>query len=127
VANHRFPIRFDTWYAVLSRSLFIPPEVSFVDVTDGEVSASMGWAFSARFPRSAVAAAEPIDRATPNRGVHGWNGKWLVNGASSGLVALDLVPSQRARVIGFPVRLRRLIVSVDDADRFVSTLRSTTS
>jgi hypothetical protein len=127
VVSERFPIRFDGWYAVLSRSLFIPPEASYVDVTDGEVSANMGWAFGARFPRSSVAAAEPIDRWTPNRGVHGWNGRWLVNGASSGLVALDLVPSQRARVIGFPVRLRRLVVSVDDADRLVKTLRSSAS
>jgi hypothetical protein len=123
VPSARFSIRFERWYSLLSRFLFISPEASFVDVADGEVRAHMAWAFAARFPRSAVASAEPVEAYTPNRGVHGWNGRWLVNGSGSGLVALDLVPSQRARVIGFPVRLRRLIVSVEDADGLVAALQ----
>lgn len=120
----RFSIRFEPWYARLSRTLFLPPEKSFVELGDGEVSVRMAWAFSARFPRSSVAAADLTDLSTMSRGVHGWNGRWLVNGAGSGLVAMDLVPSQRARVIGFGVRLRRLIVSVDDCDGLVRTLRA---
>ncbi|MCL2450028.1 MAG: hypothetical protein FWD17_13860 [Polyangiaceae bacterium] len=124
MGNARFSIRFERWYSLLSRVLFIPPEASFVDIEDGEVRARMAWAFAARFPRSSVASAEPIDGFTPNRGVHGWNGRWLVNGAGSGLVALDLVPSQRARVVGFPVQLRRLIVSVDDAAGLIAALQA---
>jgi hypothetical protein len=125
VANARFSIRFEPWYALLSRVLFLPPEASFVDVHDGEVSVRMAWAFAASFPRAVVASADPFDARPLSRGVHGWNGRWLVNGAGSGLVALDLVPSQRASVIGFGVRLRRLIVSVDDSEGLVEALRTT--
>lgn len=124
MANARFPIRFELWYARLSRSLFLPPEKSFVEVNGGEVWVRMGWAFASRFPRSSVASADLTDLSTLSRGVHGWSGRWLVNGAGSGLVAMDLVPSQRARVIGFGVRLRRLIVSVDDCDGLVRMLRA---
>jgi hypothetical protein len=123
VPGARFAIRFEGWYALLSRSLLIPPEASFIEVVDGQVSARMAWAFQSHFPRSAVASAEPYGGFTLSRGVHGWNGRWLVNGAGTGLVAMDLVPSQRARVVGFGVRLRRLIVSVEDAEGLVDALR----
>jgi hypothetical protein len=45
--------------------------------------------------------------------VHGWAGRWLVNGAGDGILTIDLEPSQRAYVMGFPVKLRQLQVSVD--------------
>jgi hypothetical protein len=124
VSDARFSIRFDGWYALLSRLLLIPPEAAFIDVVGGQISARMAWAFVAHFPRSAVASAEPCEVFTLSRGVHGWNGRWLVNGAGTGLVAMDLVPSQRASVLGLGVRLRRLIVSVDDADGLVEALRA---
>jgi hypothetical protein len=39
-----------------------------------------------------------------------------VNGSGEGILAGDLEPSQQARVLGVPVRLRQLLVSVDDPD-----------
>jgi hypothetical protein len=123
MVSARFPILFDEWYELLSRFLFIPPEASFVELDGTDICARMGWAFEARFPRAAVASAEPYGRLTLSRGVHGWNGRWLVNGSGRGLVVLDLVPSQQASVLGFGVRLRRLMVSVANADGFIAALQ----
>jgi hypothetical protein len=39
-------------------------------------------------------------------------------------VAIDLEPVQRGRVTGFPVRLRRLMVSVEDPDGLRAALSS---
>ncbi len=110
----RFPIRFDRAYGLLSSALLLRPADSFVEVRGGEVRVQMAWAFRARFPRSAVASAAEHRRATLSRGVHGLAGRWLVNGAGAGIVALRLQPGQRAHVLGFPVRLRELLVSVED-------------
>jgi hypothetical protein len=118
-----FDIHFDGWYRALSSALLIPPSRSYVELaTDGEVDVRMGWAFRARFPRSAIASARPSDLTTISRGVHGWGGRWLVNGSGKGLVVLELEPEQRARVMGVPVRLRELYVSVDDPEALIAAL-----
>ena len=57
-----------------------------------------------------------------NRGVHGWRGSWLVNGAGDGLVEVLFDPPMRARVLGFPVHVRRLRVAVDDPDGLVQAI-----
>jgi hypothetical protein len=110
----RFPIRFDRWYAALSAAVFLPPAKAYVAVGAGAVDVRMGWAFRSRFPRSAVVGVSPLAGRPFSRGVHGLFGRWLVNGSGDRVVAIDLDPPQRARVTGFPVRLRRLMVSVDD-------------
>lgn len=112
----RFAIRFDSWYRVLSASLGLRPADSYMEVGTEEVRVRMGWGFQARFPRSAVAAVAGERRAPLSRGIHGWAGRWLVNGSGSGILAIDLAPAQRARVLGFPVQLRRLLVSLEDPD-----------
>ncbi len=109
----RFPIRFDAAYGALSAALFLPPSGSFVEVEGGEVRVRMGWAFRARFPRSAVARASESRERPLSRGVHGFGGRWLVNGSGQGIVSIELEPRQRGYVMGFPVRLRQLLVSVD--------------
>jgi hypothetical protein len=55
--------------------------------------------------------------------VHGFAGRWLVNGSGDGIVSLELRPAQRAWVMGFPVRLRTLLVSVQDPAGLVAALR----
>jgi hypothetical protein len=110
----RFPIRFVPWYRALSSALFIAPSDSYVEVDGGDVIVRMAWVFRARFPRTAVKAVEPRNVPVLSRGVHGFNGRWLVNGSSDGLVTIHVEPAQRAYTLGFPVRLRELIVSVDD-------------
>ncbi len=112
--QRRFPIQFDTWYKSLSSLLLLPPSSSYVEVSSEEVYVRMGWAFRSRFPRSAVASATEIHRRPLSRGVHGFGGRWLVNGSGRGIVSIHLVSIQRGYVMGFPVRLRELMVSVID-------------
>lgn len=119
----RFPIRFGAAYRQLSRAVLIPPEDSYVELEGDDVHVRMAWAFRARFPRSAVARTRPLDGAPISRGVHGLAGRWLVNGSGDRIVVLDLSPAQRAYVMGFPVRLRELSVSVEDPEGFARAVR----
>jgi hypothetical protein len=98
----RFPIRFDEWYGILSSALFLPPSSSYVEVDSDQVRVRMGWAFRCRFPRAAVASAAETHKSPLSRGVHGFAGRWLVNGSGQGILTVDLTPGQRGYVIGFP-------------------------
>ena len=119
----RVPILFERWYGALSSALFLPPSDSYIAIGDSEVECRMGWAFRARFPRSAVAHTARLERRPLSRGIHGFAGRWLVNGSGNGILAIDLTPGQRARVLGFPVRLQQLLVSVDDPEALATRLR----
>jgi hypothetical protein len=110
----RFPIRFDRVYAILSSALFISPSDSYVEIGPEEVVVRMAWAFRARFARSTVESTVPVDTKPLSRGVHGFAGRWLVNGSGDGILRINLSPPQRAYTLGFPVRLRELMVSVED-------------
>jgi hypothetical protein len=123
----RFPIRFESWYAVLSSALLLLPSASYIEIRNGEVECRMGWAFLARFPCSVVTHAARLKKRPLSRGVHGFAGRWLVNGDADPIVALDLAPPQRARVLGLPVRLRQLLVSVDDPDAVAAHLKKSGS
>jgi hypothetical protein len=118
----RFPIRFDRVYGLLSTALFMRPAESFVEIEGNEVRVRMAWSFRARFPRSAVAGVSEHRGRTISRGVHGLAGRWLVNGSADGIVSITLQPAQRAYVLGFPVRLRNLLVSVDDPAGLMAAL-----
>ncbi len=96
---------------------------SRVTITDDTVVVRMGWGFRSEFPRSAVAGLQRLDSMVISRGVHGWRGQWLVNGAGRPLLDVTLAPTQRARVCGVPVKLRRLLLSVEDLDGLMEALR----
>jgi hypothetical protein len=119
----RFLIKFDPGYAPLSTGLLLFPSASYVEIAGNEISVRMGWAFRATFDRSCIAAASALDkRVGLTRGVHGWAGRWLVNGAGDGLVEIDLEPRQRAYVLGIPVSLRKLQVTVDEPAALATAL-----
>jgi hypothetical protein len=119
----RFAIKFEPTYALLSKALFISPNDSYVEIEDGRVSVRMAWAFRSNFDRSAVHGTSPLGKRIPlTRGVHGWAGRWLVNGAGDGILVIDLNPRQRGYVMGFPVRLRQVLVSVDDPATLAAAL-----
>jgi len=120
--ERRFPIRFDPWFRGLSTALLLPPAASWVDVGEREVEVRMGYAFRTRFSRSAVRSAVEQHRRLFSRGVHGFAGRWLVNGSADGLVSVALAPGQGARVLGFPVRLRELMVTVERPAELVAAL-----
>jgi hypothetical protein len=105
----RFPIRFGTL-----KPLFVvtglTPRRSYVDVAPDVVRVRMGWGFSADVPRGSIRSARPVAEKRWSIGVHGWRGRWLVNGAGGPLVAIEIAPPARARVLGIRVRLHKLIV-----------------
>lgn len=119
----RFPIHFDRWYAGLSSVLLLPPSAAYIDVSE-DIVVRMGWAFRASFPRAFVVRASLHPGSVISRGVHGFGGRWLVNGSSQGLVALELAPEQRGRVLGVPMRLRELLVSVEQPEALIDYLNS---
>ena len=121
----RFPIRFDPWYRALSTMVGLPPSSSFVVLDGDELQVRMGWAFRSRFHRQAVAAMSMFDQQPFSRGVHGFAGVWLVNGSASGILDIRLHPSQRAYVLGIPVRLGRLLVSVEEPANLAAALGHT--
>jgi hypothetical protein len=118
----RFAIRFDPLYRGLSTALLLPPSAAYVEIEGDEVRVRMGWAFRARFPRTAIAKAGESSAHPLSRGVHGLWGRWLVNGSGNGIVVLDLDPKQRAYVVGVPVGLRQLMVSAEDPGGMIAAL-----
>jgi hypothetical protein len=119
VVSH-FPISFDGWYRVLSSIIGLLPSASYVNVDTEVVEVRMGWAFWSRFPRSAVVSVSELRRRPLSRGVHGFAGRWLVNGSGRGVVGIQLNPPPRAYVLGFPVRLKLLMVSVAEPSALVA-------
>ena len=122
-ARTRFPISFDPWYRVLSYAVGLPPSSSYIDLEKEQVLVRMGWAFRSRFPRSAVVAVSELDVRPLSRGVHGFGGRWLVNGSGRGIVRVQLSPPGRAFLMGFPLRLQELMVSVGEPTAFAAALR----
>ena len=118
----RFMIRFDAWYRVLSTALWLLPAASYVEVDDQSVRARMGWGFSSTFARANVKRVWQLDHTPISRGVHGMFGRWLVNGSGERIAVLEIKPPARAWVMGFPVRLKQLMVSVDDPNALAACL-----
>jgi hypothetical protein len=123
MAVHRFPIRFTGVHRALS-ALGLTPRGSWVEVDEEALRVRMGWAFRLDVPRSHVQSARPDTGPVRAWGVHGWRGRWLVNGSSSGIVRIDLAPPGRARVLPWPfaAAVRELRVSVEDPDGLVAAL-----
>lgn len=119
-----------------------------IQVTEDAVVISVGEPphFVADVPRRSIRGVRRVpDRTGITRGVHGSFGRWLVNQSNEGLVELRLRPpapgtiapdqllvGDKERVPFFlrwmirrrTVKLRRLTVSVLDADEFVRLLQT---
>lgn len=117
----RFPIRFTGANKAMA-VLGLSPRSCAVELTDSDVVVRMAWAFHAQFPRASVRAVEADHDRVGGWGAHGWNGRWLVNGSSSGIVRVTIDPEATAHVMGWPVRLRDLRVAVDDPDGLIAAL-----
>lgn len=117
-----FPMRFDRLSSTVFRIFHAGTPSAFVDVDDLEVSVQLGWTFSAVIPRSTIAGVKQVERTVIARGAHGWRGHWLVNGAGDRLVRIAVEPRGRGRVLGVPVRLRSLTVSVEEPAELVAAI-----
>jgi hypothetical protein len=119
----RFPIRVGAL-----KPLFVVtglrPARCYVEVGPDVVRVRMGWSFSGDIPRASIRTAHPVGGKRWSIGVHGWRGHWLVNGARGPLVAIEIAPPARARVLGVRVRVDELIVSVEEPDAAITALSS---
>jgi hypothetical protein len=118
----RFAIKYDR----ITRTVFTPfrlgPRHSWIDVGDDEVQVRLAWGFRVAIPRSSITSVAPTTRRVFDRGVHGWRGRWIVNGARTGLLDLHLDPPARARTLLGGVNVTCLTVSLDEPDRFREVL-----
>ena len=94
-----------------------------VELDPTTLSVRMGAGFRADVPRASISAAVPETLRRGSRGAHGWRGRWLVNTSGRGLVRLTIDPPASGRVLGVPVKLRELTISLEDPDTFRSDLR----
>jgi hypothetical protein len=111
----RIPISYSRAWRWLLTICLLPRAAAYIHVTGDDVKISMGWAFRTTFSRLDV--IEVVDqRSVMSVGVHGWRGRWLVNGANSPIAAIRLSRPVRARVLGIATNVREILVSVDDRD-----------
>jgi hypothetical protein len=110
-------------FSIFLTILGLGPMFTGMQVEPELLRVRFSWAFSARIPLASIRSVDYDYDFIGGVGVHGSHGVWLVNGAGSGLVAIDIDPPARAYVTGFPVRLRRLRVSALDPARLIALLR----
>jgi hypothetical protein len=94
-----------------------------VEVTPAALVVSLGWSFRVAVPRGAVQEVAAVPWRRLSIGAHGWGGRWLVNTATGPLVRVTVAPTATGRLLGLPVRVRELTLSIDDVDAFLSDLR----
>ena len=121
-AARTFPFRYGLFRPLLSL-VGAGPAFSAIQVDGDHLRVRMGFSFRAEIPLASITGVRPFSGLVGGIGVHGWRGRWLVNGAASGIVTIDIEPPARAKVLGVPVRLRTLQVSVESPEELVAALR----
>jgi hypothetical protein len=117
-----FAIRYDPWFRWTAGVAGLVARWSRVTIDGDRVVVRMSYAFSSTVDRAAIRSATPWAGRVWGWGVHGWRGRWLVNGSSHGILVLAIDPPARARVLGVPVRVRELAISLDDPAGFTAAL-----
>jgi hypothetical protein len=110
---NRMPIKYSSTWTWLLTLCAIPPRTAFIELDGETVRVRMGLAFRTSFGRSDISGIEARGPVV-SVGVHGWRGRWLVNGANRPIARIVLAVPTHAFVLGFRVRLSELLVSVDD-------------
>lgn len=116
-----FPFRYGLFRPLLSL-LGMGPRFSSVRLDDERLRVRMGVWFSADVPRRSIRSATPYKGFVGGIGVHGGRGRWLVNGAAKGLVTLEIDPPGRGHVMGAPVKLRALRISMKSPEELIAAL-----
>ena len=104
------------------------PRSSGVEVDPDEIRVRMGSAFRLDIPRGSVRSVsrDPALAGQAAWGVHGFSGRWFVNGSANGLVELSIEPpcySERGLSTMFrKVRVNSLVLSLVDPDGFIAAL-----
>ena len=123
MTDQTFPIEFSnaSWIYTL---IGLGPAVSHIHITGEVVEIRMGWAFRCTVARISITEAVGDHSRVWGWGVHGWKGRWLVNGSSRNIVRLTISPAARASVCLVPVNLRELRVSVTNPEAFLDQIES---
>ncbi|BBX00570.1 hypothetical protein BST36_01460 [Mycolicibacterium moriokaense] len=112
-------LRYERWFLPFSVPLGCGPKQSEVRIADDTLHVKFGWGFRAAIPLSSITKAERNNDRVYSWGAHGWRGRWLVNGSSKGIVELTIDPPTRAYVMGVPVTLKTLWVSVTEPEALI--------
>ena len=120
----RFSISFSRFGRVVLGLLGMGPGRSLLRLDERDLRVRMGWGFRARIPVEAIGAARVAGPPpfTWGVGVHGWRGRWLVNGRRGPSVVLELDEVVPARVGPFRSGVRCLQITVDEPERLVEAL-----
>jgi hypothetical protein len=111
----RIPIKYGSPWKWILPILLLPDRYAYIQIDGGLVQIRLGWGFRLTFSRSDI--MEIVDhRPVVSIGAHGWKGRWLVNGAHSPIAVIRLTHPSPGHVAGFPVRVREILVSVDDRE-----------
>ncbi len=111
----RIPIKYSAPWTWIFPLLLLPERWAYIEIDGGLVRIRMGWGFRVTFSRSDI--LEVVDhRWVVSAGAHGWKGRWLVNGAHQPIAVIRLSHLAHLRVLGFPVTVREILVSVDDRE-----------
>jgi hypothetical protein len=113
-------LRYERWFLPFSVPFGLGPKHGDVRVDGDTLHVKMGWGFRADIPLASITNAAPNNDRVYSWGAHGWRGLWLVNGSSKGIVELTIEPPARAYVVGVPITLRTLRVSVTDPDALIA-------
>jgi len=111
----RLPIRYSNPWRWILAILLLPARFSYIRIDGDSVKVRLGWAFRTKFSRATIESVTD-HRPVLSIGAHGWHGRWLVNGAHRPIAVITLSTPTSARLIGFPVVLRQLSVSVEDRE-----------
>jgi hypothetical protein len=112
-------LRYERWFLPFAVPLGMGPKHSEVRIADDVLHVKFGWGFRAAVPLTSITrAGENRDRVY-SWGAHGWRGRWLVNGSSKGIVELTIDPATTAHVLGVPVKLNTLWVSVTEPEALI--------
>ena len=120
-AGRVFPFRF----SAPMRALATPfgGRHATATVTDDALAVRYGVMFRIDVPLTAVRSTTRTESTWWwGIGAHGWKGTWVANGSRRDLVRLTLDPEQRGRTLGIPVRVRELVLSVQDPDAFIAAV-----
>jgi hypothetical protein len=118
----RFPIRFGRFLRVILTVLGAGRRSSYVELRGDDLVVRMGWGFRATIPRSSIRSTGRRGYVWWAYGVHGGRRRWIVNGSGHDIVTIAIEPDGRGYVLGVPVKLRELWVSLEDPERFRATI-----
>ncbi|MCX5214032.1 hypothetical protein OG689_33015 [Kitasatospora sp. NBC_00240] len=117
-----FALSYENWFRPIAVCCGMGPARSGAEIVGEVLKVRMGWAFRAGIPLSSIAAARADSGPVSGWGVHGFGGRWLVNGSARGLVVLRVEPRCRVTAALVPVRLRELRLSLERPEEFLVAL-----